>query len=410
MKKKHYRPLVMGLLLIFNWNELLSQHLLYTAQQDKLNRFIRTAAVFLNMPPDARATAMGQAAVATSPDVNSIHWNAAKLALIDSEEKSGFSISYTPWMRDLTNETSLSYLSGYYKLKDKQTLGVALKYFNFGTFEVSNNQGFLVQQLKPREFSVAVSYARKLSDAIGLAITGKFIHSSLPPDLHLHSQYILQTTNTGAFDIGFYYNKDVYISSRFWSFSFGTNISNIGPRISYTNSAIQEFMPTNFRVGTSITTDIGLFNKISFAFDLNKLMVPTPPIKDEAGNVIRGIDPNRHSVASGMFNSFVDAPGGFSEELQELMMSLGIEYWYNDFLAARIGFFQENIAKGNKSYVAVGVGTRYQFVVFDVAYLLSQIQNNPYGDTVKISLAFNFQGQNNNSLPIHHTQDIPAGE
>lgn len=406
MNSKHYRTLVMSVLLFLNWNELLSQHLFYTAQQNKLNRFIRTAAVFLNMPPDARATAMGQAAVATSPDANSIHWNPAKLALIESESKSGFSISYTPWMRDLTNETSLSYLSGYYKLKDKQTLGLALKYFNFGTFEVSNNQGHLVQQLKPREFSLSASYARKLSDAIGLAITGKFIHSSLPPDLQIHSQYILQTANTGAFDIGFYYNKDVYIGSRFWNFSFGTTISNIGPRMSYSNSAIQEFMPTNLRIGTSITTEIGLFNSITFAFDVNKLMVPTPPIKDETGAVIKGIDPSQQSVVSGMFTSFTDAPGGFSEELQELMMSLGVEYWYNDFLAARVGFFQENIAKGNKSYIAVGLGTRYQLFVFDVAYLISQVQNNPYGDTVKISLGFNFQSADNTLS----TSNIPISE
>ncbi|MEN7549651.1 type IX secretion system outer membrane channel protein PorV [Rapidithrix thailandica] len=357
--------------------------------QDKNSNPIITAVPFLTIAPDARSAGMGDAGVALSPDANAAYWNPSKLAF--AKQRMGFSLSYTPWLQKIVGDMSLAYLSGYRKLNENQVIGGSLRYFNLGSMEFTNTSGSTIADFNPREFAFDLTFAMKLSERLSIGGTGRFIHSNLTGNISSGATTNdTKPGNTAAVDLSMYYNnEDVMFLGYPTNVAFGVNLSNIGFKITYTDENQKDFIPTNLRLGTAITTHFDPMNKLTWAFDVNKLLVPTPPHYDENRNIIAGKDPDR-SMISGMFGSFGDAPDGFSEEMKELIFATGLEYWYNDLFAVRGGYFHENKTKGNRQYFTFGLGLRYQKFGIDFAYLAASQRNHPLEDTLRFTLMVNF--------------------
>lgn len=356
--------------------------------QDTARRVISTAVPFLTITPDARAAGMGDAGVAVSSDANATYWNPAKLAFM--EKTMGASISFSPWLQKLVNDMSIAYLSGYYKLSKQEAVAVSMRYFNLGSIQFTNANGQPLQDFNPRELALDGTYSRKLSSSFSMALTARYIYSNLAGNIsNAGSNVNAQPGSTVAADIAAYYEKKKIIGTIPTTIAFGMTISNIGGKMTYSNPATADFIPTNLRIGTGITAEIDEYNKLIFAFDVSKLMVPTPPIRNGQGTIVQGKDPNR-TLVSAMFGSFNDAPGGISEELKELIYSVGLEYWYKDFIALRGGYFNENQLKGNRKYFTLGMGLRYQSIGLDFAYMVPTSQNHPLADTMRFSLLFDF--------------------
>lgn len=376
--------------------------------QDSTRRVITTAVPFLSITPDARSGGMGDVGVAISPDANAVHWNPAKLAFI--EKDAGFSVSYTPWLGKIINDMSISYLSGYYKISREQAIGISLRYFDLGEIFFRDDQNVNLGQFNPRETAVDATYSRILTEYLSLGLTGRFIHSNLTGSFESGGVEARPGISV-ATDIGVFYDRELNSGIRSSKLAFGAVISNIGSKLTYSDSENADFIPTNLRIGTAYTTDLDPYNKITFALDLNKLMVPTPPIyqvdangqvvTDAQGNPIisSGRDPDR-PLLSGMFGSFADAPGGFREEMREIMVSAGVEYWYNDVFAVRAGYFYEHQTKGNRKYFTMGAGLRYNVFGLDLAYLVPQRQEHPLAETLRISLQFNFDTGNRSAETV----------
>lgn len=345
-------------------------------------RVISTAVPFMIIAPDARSGAMGDAGAALSPSANSMHWNAAQLAFIQNDM--GFSLSYTPWLGSLgINDMYLAYLSGYYKISREQTIGIALRYFDMGGI-IFTQTGYDQVNYNPKEYAFEVAYSRKLAEVLSLAITGKGVISDL-----LGAQDDASLAAGVAADVAAYYTEDLVLGGNQSNFSAGMIISNIGNRMSYTSEEQAIFQPTNLRLGAGLTTDIDAYNSFTFLLDFNKLLVPTPPVRANDGTILQGSDPNRPYV-NAMFGSFIDAPGGFREEINEVTIGIGTEYWYNDVFAARAGYFHEHETKGDRKYFTVGLGFRYQVFGVDFAYLVPIRQQHPLAETLRFSLSFNF--------------------
>ena len=353
---------------------------------------ITTAVPFLLISPDSRAGGMGDVGVATSPDANSLHWNPAKYSFIDQEV--GFAVSYVPWLRNLVPDINLSYISGYKKLNKNEVVAMELRYFTLGDITFTDVIGNNLGQYKPSEFALGSSYSRKLSDQFSLAISARYIYSNLTGGQSAGGI----ATNAGqsiAADVAGYYVKGIRIANQSAELAFGANISNIGNKIRYTETSTRDFIPINLRLGTAINTDFDEYNKISFAFDINKLLVPTPPIYNDsiADQIDFGKDPNV-SVVSGIFQSFGDAPGGFNEELREINFSFGTEYWYNNQFAIRAGYFNEHNTKGGRKFFTFGSGVKYNVFALDFSYLINASRaingNNPLANTMRFTLTFDF--------------------
>jgi hypothetical protein len=356
---------------------------------------IPTAVPFLNITPDSRSGAMGDAGVAISADVNANYWNPAKL--VDLKEDDNVSLSYSPWLRQLVPDISLSYLSYAHKLDDRNSIGASLRYFNYGTIQFRDANQNNLGTYSPNEFQINGSFARKFGDELSLALTAGFIHSNLS-NAFFSTGTGAQAKAGNAFSAGvsIFYNKQTQQFGKDATFSFGTNISNIGSKISYSDVGPQYFLPANLRIGAANTVNLDDYNQITFTVDLNKLLVPTPPILDANGNIIKGKSDDV-SVPSGIFQSFSDAPGGLSEELQEITVSTGLEYWYNQLFALRAGYFYENPNKGGSHYLTLGVGFKYDEFNFDFSYLAASQQNSPLANTLRFTLIANFGGDKNSS-------------
>ncbi len=376
-----------------------AQNSVIISGQDPDRRVITTAVPFLNFAPDSRHSAMGDVGVATSPDANSAHWNAAKLAF--APDQSGFSLSYSPWLGKLVNDMSLSYLTGYFRIDEVSAFGFDLRYFNMGDIQLTDGMGNELGEFNPRDIAIGGTYSRKLSANLALGISARFIHSNLSGNISSVGGTEGRPGVSVGTDVGLYYTKPVLAGEKEGTFSWGMNVSNIGPKITYNSADDLDYIPTNFRIGTAYSIELDPVNSITFALDFNKLMVPTPPIyatnedgtleTDANGNLIiaenGGKDPNRPLI-SGMFGSFADAPNGFSEEIQEVMISFGVEYSYDDKLALRTGYFYENPNKGGRRYFTMGVGFEIKKLGFDFSYLVPQTQNHPLAETLRFSLLY----------------------
>ena len=344
---------------------------------------ITTAVPFLAISPDARHAALGDAGVATSADVNSAYWNAAKLVFID--KKYGGSLSYTPWLGKIVNDMSVSYLTGFYKITREQAVALGIKYFDLDeiNFRDANNKS--LGDFNPREMSFDATYSRLLTEQFSIGATGRYIYSNLTGAFSMSDA---KPAHSVAVDIGVYYNIPIKRSAKTSNLALGATITNIGAKVTYTNAENEDFLPTNLRIGSAYTTELDPYNKITFVLDFNKLLVPTPPIYNESGEIVYGKDPDR-SLLSGMFGSFNDAPDGGSEEIKEIMTSAGIEYWYNDTFAGRLGYFNEAKVKGNRKYMTVGIGFRRNNFGIDVAYLVpTNKREHPLAETLRFTLLF----------------------
>ncbi|MBI2280187.1 MAG: type IX secretion system outer membrane channel protein PorV [Bacteroidetes bacterium] len=361
---------------------------------------ITTAVPFLLIAPDSRAGALGDAGVATSPDANSIHWNPSKLAFIDKDM--GLSISYSPWLKQLVPDISLSYVSFYKKLGKDHTLAASLRYFSLGDIKFTDDVGNALGDFRPNEFAVDVAYARKLSDNFSGGIAARYIYSNLTGGIDVSGSSTRAGTSFAVDVSAFYTNPDVELFGQEAIFNVGLNLSNIGAKISYTDDANKDFIPINMKLGQSLAFVLDDYNSIAIITDINKLLVPTPPIykTDDQGSpeldpitnepiIESGKDPNV-SVMSGIMQSFYDAPGGMSEELREYNLSAGLEYWYNKQFAVRAGYFHEHVTKGNRKYLTFGAGLKMSVFSLDFSYLIATTQNNPLANTMRFSLMFNF--------------------
>ena len=362
----------------------------YTELTGGLNT-ITTAVPFLLIAPDSRSGAMGDVGVATSPDANSIHWNPAKLAF--SREDMGASISYVPWLRALVPDINLSYITGYKKLDVNQAVGLEMRYFTLGDITFTDIYGGTLGQYKPHEFALGGSYARKLSDYFSLAISGRYIYSNLTGGQQA-GEFSTKPGQSAAADIAGFYSNPIRIGPQDVDLAVGLNLSNIGSKISYTETSTSDFIPINMRLGTSLGTDIDDYNKISVALDINKLLVPTPPIYDgNNSDIVAGKDPDV-SVVSGIFQSFGDAPAGFKEEMREINYSIGSEYWYANQFAIRAGYFFEHATKGGRKFFTFGSGIKYSAFTLDFSYLINATNDagttNPLANTMRFSMIWNF--------------------
>ncbi len=365
---------------------------------------ITTGVPFLSIAPDARGGAMGDVGAATSPDAYSQYWNPSKFAFIDGA--GGVSLSYTPWLRKLVKDIDLAYLSGYYKIADIQTVSASLRYFSLGEVMIRKDATSPAITAKPYDLAVDASYARILAENFSMGVTLRFIYSDLLGGAPVEEAESLTPGAAVAADISAFYSSPVVFPEGEGFARGGLNISNIGSKLSYGDDLNMAFLPTNMRLGGSLTYPLDPYNKLSVNLDLNKLLVPSRPVaptqgddESDADYALRESkyetslsDYNNGDPIAGIFTSFSDAPGGFSEELQEIMWSLGLEYAYNNQFFARAGYFNESANKGNRKYATIGAGFKLNVFSLDVAYVVSVAQNNPLDQTLRFSLAFTLDG------------------
>ncbi len=355
---------------------------------------ITTGVPFLSIAPDARGGAMGDVGVATSPDAYSQYWNPSKLAFIDGA--GGMAISYTPWLRKLVKDIDLAYLSGYYKIADVQTVGASLRYFSLGEVMIRKDATSPAITAKPYDLAIDASYSRILAENFSMGVALRFIYSDLLGGAPVEEAETLNPGAAVAADISAYYGSPVNFTEGQGFARAGLNISNIGSKLSYGDDLNMAFLPTNMRLGGSLTYPLDPYNKLSVNLDFNKLLVPSRPFKGDDESDMdyenRLIAYNNSDPIAGIFTSFSDAPGGFSEELQEVMWSAGVEYAYNNQFFARAGYFNESANKGNRKYATIGAGFKLNVFSLDVAYVVSVAQNNPLDQTLRFSLAFTMDG------------------
>ena len=344
-------------------------------------RPITTAVPFLLITPDARHAALGDAGVASSPDANSTYWNPAKLTFIESPY--GASFAYTPWLGKITNDMSIFYLNGYYKITREQTVALSMKYFDMGDFFARSNNNVDEGTFHPRDFSFDLTYSRLLTENLSVGLSGRFIHSNLLGQYNGSSIIDAKPGNSVAADIGIFYFTELK-GAKTNTLSLGAVISNIGPKLSNSNDNNRSPLPTNLRVGGAYKIDLDPYNSFTFLLDFNKLMVPSPQLQGDTLMII----PNK-SLISGMFSSFTDAPDGFSEEIKEIIVNTGVEYWYNNTFAGRVGYFSEEKLKGNRKYMTIGLGFKKNKFAFDIAYLVpTNKREHPLAETIRFGVLF----------------------
>ncbi|MBI1780073.1 MAG: type IX secretion system outer membrane channel protein PorV [Sphingobacteriales bacterium] len=368
MKRKTIKLIATGFICVLSASLLNAQRI----------NVVTTAVPFLRISPDARSGGMGDAGLATEADASSIFWNLAKIPF--AQNNNAASITYTPWLRDLqVNDVFLGSVSGFHKLDDQQAISASLRYFSLGKITFTDFSGQTLFDGNPREFAFDAGYSRKLSDKTGLGVALRYIHSNLVGSATISgSSY--KPGNAVAGDLSFYYNG---ISEAGSGWSFGAAATNLGSKISYSSDAqTKDYIPANLGVGTAYTKKIDDINKITFALDLNKLLVPTPNDTSAAG-----IQAYRtKSVASSWISSLGDG-----EDLKEITFSLGAEYTYNDQFTLRAGYFYEDKTKGNRKYFTVGAGLKYNVFGLNLSYLVPSgngVNRNPLSNTLRFSLIF----------------------
>lgn len=362
---------------------------------------VNTGVTTLSITPDARGSGMGNLGAATDPDMNSQFWNPSKYAFAYSQ--GGLAISYTPWLRKIVNDIFLADLSGYMKLGsgDNQALSASLRYFSLGEVQMSGSDiGSTVQTINPYEFAIDLGYSRKLSEKYSMGVVLRYILS----DLSYEDTYSGQTNSAASafsVDVSGYYTTYPMIGRNECQFSWGYDISNIGTKVSYDHGANYAFLPTNLRLGAMFMFPLADYNTLSLGLDLNKLLVPTKPRrKDFDMDTAEGEQAYDDAVEkwqtmspiTGIFKSFSDAPGGFKEELQEINVSFGAEYAYNQQFFVRAGYNYENANKGGRSYFAFGAGFSLNVVRLDASYMLATAQSSPLDQTLRFTLTFDMDG------------------
>ncbi len=361
--------------------------------QDCTYNNLLTAVPFLQITPDSRSGAMGNAGVALSPDANSMHHNSANLAFIDQDLT--IALSYTPWLRALgIDDINLSYLSVTKRIDKLSTAGVALRFFSLGSIDFTDDTGQSLGTGRPREFDITGAYARKLSDNFSASFAAKFIYSNLANGQTVGGQEV-NAGKSVAVDLGVTYKTPISLAGRKHNLTIGASATDLGSKISYVKG-YSDFLPANLGVGAALDYNLDAYNILTFTVDFNKYLVPTPQLDSTAANY----DPNFRDkpLLSGIFGSFTDAQGGFTEELQEIMISTGLEYWYDRQFAIRLGYFYENNLKGGRQFLTMGVGLKYREYNMDFSYLVpTGYFRSPLTNTLRFGLMFNFGDANDNA-------------
>ncbi|UTW65136.1 type IX secretion system outer membrane channel protein PorV [bacterium SCSIO 12643] len=400
---------------------LISCYSVETFGQDQRQNPITTAVPFLTINPDARHGALGSAGAATSPDVYDNYHNPAKLSFI--EEDAVLGLSYTPWLSTLVPGISLSYLTGVKKIDKMSAIGGSLRYFTLGEIQFTDEFGNPTISHQPNEFALDGAYSRKLSERFSMSISLRFIYSNLTGGQSVGGADTKAGLAVASDIFSYYQNDDISVGDKDATLTFGMGISNIGNKMAYSDINQQDFLPQNFKFGSGLTIHLDDYNDFAIVFDMNKLLVPTPPIYGKVGStnqIVAGKDPNR-SPANAIFSSWSDAPGEplkdnsgnyilnadgmaeiesgsvLNEELRELYFGFGMEYWYNKVFAARMGYFAEHDTKGNRKYLSFGVGLKYNVFAMDIAYLVpfyigSQVSygQSPLANTLQFTMSFAF--------------------
>ncbi|MBO5748048.1 MAG: type IX secretion system outer membrane channel protein PorV [Muribaculaceae bacterium] len=395
--KRHHKLLMVSLLMI-----MVSPSLIFAQDDIKDNEFnpVNTGVTTLGIAPDARGSAMGNLGAATDPDINSQYWNPSKYAFAYSS--GGIGLSYTPWLRKLVNDIFLADLTGYWKLGsgDNQAISASLRYFSLGEVTMNDDTGATLQTINPYEMAFDIGYSRKLSESFSMGVALRYILSDLSYEDSYSGE---QTTAASAFaaDLAGYYVSYPMVGRNECQFAFGFNINNIGSKVSYNHGANNAFLPTNLRLGASFMFPLADYNTLALGLDLNKLLVPTKPRqRDFDMDTTEGqaayeeaLDEwENMSPITGIFKSFGDAPGGFKEELQEINLSIGAEYAYNQQFFARMGYYYENANKGGRSYFGFGAGFSLNVVRLDASYMLATAQSSPLDQTLRFTLSFDMDG------------------
>lgn len=406
-----------------------SLSVIYGQSQEKLSALqlnaITTSLPFLGINTDSRSGAMGDAGTALSANSNSLYWNTAMLNF--AKEDFEVSVSYTPWLRALTNDMHLSDVSLYKRIGKRHAVGGGLRFFSLGSITFTDNAGGFIREDKPNEFSLFAGYAFKLSDYFSIGINGIFAYSNLTGG-YVTPGAQAKAGIAGATSISFAYNnKDIEWFGKNGNVAVGITLNNIGNKVAYSDVDLsrKDFLPMNMKVGFAYTADIDKYNKITWALDFQKMLVPTPPIRDVQGNIMAGRN-NNVGVISGLVQSFYDAPGTlekdedgnpikddngkyqvkkgskFGEEMREINIGTGLEYWYNEMFAVRAGYFHEHYTKGNRKFFTVGAGVKYKIFGLDISYLAALQKGNPLANTVRFSLRFII---NNNVVKKNKTED-----
>ena len=369
------------------------------------SRVITTGVPFILIAGDARSAGIGDIGVTTSADAFSQQWNASKNAFAIS--KQGIGVTYTPYLSNLVNDIFLGNITYYNRINERSAVGASFRYFSNGEIELRETVDQEPLLVKPNELLFDVSYSLRLSERFSMGITGRYIRSDLK----------LQTANEDAtaassfaVDIsGYYQSEEIAMNSFDGRWRGGFNISNIGPKLKYDEVGSESNIPTNFAIGGGFDFILDPYNTIGVSLELNKLLVPTPPIYgtefvDENGNgeidegeevlnnkaIYKGEDPDV-SFFKGMIQSWNDAPNGFSEELNEFAWALGAEYWYRDVFAFRAGYFNEHVTKGSRQFMSLGAGFKYTTINIDLSYLISTSNIvSPLEGTLRFGLTFSF--------------------
>jgi hypothetical protein len=349
--------------------------------------------------------------VALSADASSSHWNPAKMAFAENDYE--LQLSYSPWLRALVNDMNLAYVSGYTKLGKKQAIGGAIRYFSLGEITFTDEVGTTIRTFKPSEFSLDLAFSQKLSDRLAGGIAARFVNSNLTGSTPIQGAES-KPGRSVAVDVSiFYTNDDLEMFDKDLTWNVGLNISNIGAKMSYTATAERDFIPANLRLGTALTWKLDDYNTLTLTADANKLLVPTPPEfhRDDETIIASGYDPNV-GTATALYQSFYDAPGTvtyvdddnpntvdeysvesgsvFREELREINLGGGLEYWYDQQFAFRAGYFYEHYSKGHRQFITLGAGLKYTVFGIDLSYLISTTQQNPLANTLRFTLRFEF--------------------
>ena len=370
----------LGISMLFPWKAVSQQH-----------NPIPVAVPSLQIAPDARGGGMGDIGVASMPDIYSQYWNAAKYPFITGN--AGFSISYTPWLSKLVNDIDLVYLSGFWKFggENLNAISASLRYFSLGDVDIFDQNTDYVMAVSPHEFAFDMAYSRKLSETFSGAVTLRYIRAD-------YSTGSDDATPGNAFsaDISGYNEAYLNLGRSEALLGFGFNVSNIGTKISYDGGNTSMFLPANLRLGTSLGVPVDNKNSFSISLDINKLLVPTPQLsvdgETEEERAERVQNYSAISPVAGIFSSFGDAPGGFREEMQEVMWSLGGDYFYDNRFSLRTGYNHESQYNGNRRNVAFRSGLRITAFQIDAAYLVSTAQSNPLDQTLRLSLGFDIDG------------------
>ena len=363
-----------------------------TAQEDNSTanqRVITTAVPFVLIAADARAAGMGDIGVASSADAFSQQWNPAKYAFAIS--KQGVGVTYTPYLSQLVNDIFLGNLTYYNRINERSAVAASLRYFSLGDIELRDTADQIPLIQSPNEFTFDVSYALRLSDRFSMAVAGRYLRS----DLRIQaSNEDATAASSFAVDVaGYYQSEEIAYNDFDGRWRLGFNFSNIGPKIKYDEVGQENNLPTNMGLGGGFDFILDEYNKVGVTAEVNKLLVPTPRDFDGDGDIDAEDDEQYEDISffSGIFESFGDAPDGFSEELKEFTWALGAEYWYQDVFAFRTGYFNESDLKGSRKFLSLGAGFRYTAINIDISYLFStSAVRSPLEGTLRFGLTFNF--------------------